>query len=255
MSSTSGLLRILLASIERRLLGLLLCLIALCIAPWYRLTKKIFGLLLRTCCLKMALMRIWLGMFSICQEGSDYADFHCSHIHWYERLFPLGVNSTIDTASIINNNTYYTNPGVSMTHLINGMAGNIESHSTLTGGVLNITAVLDQTHYGFSKLTVLNATALKWTFVRGDGGIIGDELLLLKKPGKSGGGNSTSSSVGSGNSTSTSAGPTPSTYVTTQVVSEYTTYCPYATTFTQGSSTYTVTSVSSSATYANQDES
>jgi acid phosphatase len=116
----------------------------------------------------------------------------------------------------------------------------------MTGGVLNITAVLDQTHYGFSKLTILNATALKWTFIRGDGGIIGDELLLLKKPGKSGGGNSTSSSAGSGNSTSSSVGPTATTYVTTQVVSEYTTYCPYATTFTQGSSTYTVTSVSSS---------
>jgi hypothetical protein len=145
------------------------------------------------------------------------------------------VNSTIDKASIINNNTYYTNPGVSMTHLINGMAGNIESHSTLSGGILNITAVLDQTHYGFSKLTILNATALKWTFVRGDGGIIGDELMLLKKPGSTGGSNGTSSSVG----------PTATTYVTTQVVTEYTTYCPYATTFTQGSSTYTVSSVSS----------
>lgn len=29
--------------------------------------------------------------------------------------------------------------------------------------------------------------------------------------------------------------------VTTEVVTEYTTYCPYATTFTEGSSTYTVT--------------
>jgi acid phosphatase len=121
-----------------------------------------------------------------------------------------------------------------MTHLINGMAGNIESHSTLSGGILNITAVLDQTHYGFSKLTVLNATALKWSFVRGDGGIIGDELLLLKKPGSTG-----------GNGTSSSVGATATTYVTTQVVTEYTTYCPYATTFTQGSSTYTVSSVSS----------
>jgi hypothetical protein len=159
----------------------------------------------------------------------------CSHIHWYERLFPLGVNSTIDKASIINNNTYYTNPGVSMTHLINGMAGNIESHSTLSGGVLNITAVLDQTHYGFSKLTVLNSTALKWSFVRGDGGIIGDELMLLKKPGSLGGGNSTLSSIA----------PSSTTYVITQTVTAYTTYCPSATTFTQGNSTYTVTAVSS----------
>ena len=121
-----------------------------------------------------------------------------------------------------------------MTHLINGMAGNIESHSTLSGGVLNITAVLDQTHYGFSKLTIVNSTALKWTFVRGDGGIIGDELTLLKKPGSTGGGNGTSSS----------AAATATTYLTTKTVTAYTTYCPYATTFTQGNSTYAVTGVS-----------
>jgi hypothetical protein len=69
-----------------------------------------------------------------------------------------------------------------MTHIINGMAGNIESHSVLDPGeaILNITAVLDQSHYGFSKLTVLNATTLTWSFVRGDGES-GDELLLLKR--------------------------------------------------------------------------
>ena len=121
-----------------------------------------------------------------------------------------------------------------MTHLINGMAGNIESHSTLSGGLLNITAVLDQTHYGFSKLTVLNATALKWTFVRGDGGIIGDELMLLKKAGSTGKGNSTSSSVPF----------TATTYLTTATVTAYTTYCPAATTLTQGNSTYVATGVS-----------
>jgi hypothetical protein len=181
----------------------------------------------------MVLMRICLGRCFLYLAAKT--DNLCSHIHWYERLFPLGVNSTIDKASIINNNTYYTNPGVSMTHLINGMAGNIESHSTLSGGILNITAVLDQTHYGFSKLTVLNSTALKWSFVRGDGGIIGDELMLLKKPGSSGGGNSTISSVA----------PSSTTYVTTQTVTAYTTYCPSATTFTQGNSTYTITAVSS----------
>jgi acid phosphatase len=70
-----------------------------------------------------------------------------------------------------------------MTHLINGMAGNIESHSTLSSSesILNITAVLDQEHYGFSKLTVVDAKTLKWAFIRGDGGSLGDELTLLKK--------------------------------------------------------------------------
>jgi hypothetical protein len=159
-----------------------------------------------------------------------------------------------------------------MTHIINGMAGNIESHSTLNPGQapLNITAVLDYTHYGFSKLTVLNATALKWSYVRGDGGVIGDELTLLKRPGKSGGGNGTSStsssasvstssasatsgstsvtgssvSGGSTGSYSVSSSTSYAATVTTEVVTSYTTYCPAPTTFTQGSLTYTVAEAS-----------
>ncbi|OCK75430.1 acid phosphatase [Lepidopterella palustris CBS 459.81] len=105
------------------------------------------------------------------------------HIHWYERLYPLGTNGLIDTSSIVNKNTYYTNPGKSMTHIINGMAGNIESHSTLSTGhsPLNITNVLDQTHYGFSTLTIHNATTLTWKFIRGDGEGDGDKLTLLKR--------------------------------------------------------------------------
>ncbi|KAH6659055.1 acid phosphatase AphA [Truncatella angustata] len=107
------------------------------------------------------------------------------HIHWYERLWPMGANGTIDHGSVAKgkNNTYYTNPGVSMAHVINGMAGNIESHSTLNDGEspANITAFLDDKHYGFSKLSIINGNELKWQFVRGDGGVIGDELTLLKK--------------------------------------------------------------------------
>jgi len=104
------------------------------------------------------------------------------HIHWYERIWPIG-KSNIDFSSIINNNTYYTNPGVSMTHIVNGMAGNIESHSTLDPGeaVSNITAVLDFEHYGFSKLKVINRTAISFSFVKGADGSIGDELTLLKR--------------------------------------------------------------------------
>ncbi|KAJ6113302.1 Metallo-dependent phosphatase-like protein [Penicillium sp. IBT 18751x] len=103
------------------------------------------------------------------------------HIHWYERLFPMG-NSKIDTASVINNNTYQTNAGKSMTHIINGMAGNIESHSEFSTGesLTNITAVLNKSEYGFSKMTVVNSTALKWEYVRGNDGSVGDYLWLVK---------------------------------------------------------------------------
>ncbi|KAJ6095311.1 Metallo-dependent phosphatase-like protein, partial [Penicillium sp. IBT 16267x] len=104
------------------------------------------------------------------------------HIHWYERLYPLGTNGTIDTSSILNNNTYRMNPGTSMTHIINGMAGNIESHSELGAGesIANITAVLNTQDYGFSKMTVVNATAMKWDYIKGSDGSVGDSLWLLK---------------------------------------------------------------------------
>ncbi|KZO93124.1 acid phosphatase AphA [Calocera viscosa TUFC12733] len=108
--------------------------------------------------------------------------YFSGHIHWYERLWPLGVNSTIDMSGVVNNNTYKLVEGrKSLVHLINGMAGNIESHSTLgTEKVLNITAVLDFEHYGYSKLTVHNETTATWDYIKGDDGSIGDSLTLIK---------------------------------------------------------------------------
>ncbi|KAH6995480.1 Metallo-dependent phosphatase-like protein [Ilyonectria sp. MPI-CAGE-AT-0026] len=103
------------------------------------------------------------------------------HIHWYERLLPLKTNGTIDHSAFMNNNTYKSNPGVSMTHIINGAAGNIESHSTLGDNpLLNFTVLLDQVHFGFSKLTINSAKKLTWKFIHGEGGVIGDELTILK---------------------------------------------------------------------------
>lgn len=172
----------------------------------------------------------------------------------------------VDNSSIVNKDTYYTNPGVSMTHIINGAAGNIESHSTLSSGesVLPITNVLDYEHFGFIKLNVFNASAISFSYIHGIDGSVGDEVTLLKREGSgSGGSTSTSSSSSTGlSSTSISGSDTGSASysasatlggsggsggsytTTTEVVTSYTTYCPGPTTFTQGSSTYTVTQVS-----------
>lgn len=104
------------------------------------------------------------------------------HIHWYERMYPMGRNGTLDAASVIDKNTYRANPGKSMTHIVNGMAGNIESHTEFSAGqgITNITAVLNHKQYGFSKLTVSNSTALKWEYIRGNDGKVGDSLWLFK---------------------------------------------------------------------------
>ena len=104
------------------------------------------------------------------------------HIHWYERLVPLGRNGSIDTSAIQDKNTYVTGTGKSITHIINGMAGNIESHSTLgSSKLLNITAVLNQKDYGFSKFTFHSETKATWQFIKGDGSGVGDELTLVKQ--------------------------------------------------------------------------
>lgn len=94
----------------------------------------------------------------------------------------MGVNGTIDKASVVNNNTYTTNAGTSMTHIINGMAGNLESHSELypNQNLSDFTAVLNTKEFGFSKMTVVNATALKWEYIQGSNGAVGDYLWLLK---------------------------------------------------------------------------
>ncbi|KAL2840308.1 acid phosphatase [Aspergillus pseudoustus] len=104
------------------------------------------------------------------------------HIHWYERMWPLSRNGSIDHASIIDKNTYVANTGRSITHIINGMAGNIESHSEFDEGegITEITALLDTTHFGLSRLTVVNETTAQWEFLRGDDGSVGDSLTLVK---------------------------------------------------------------------------
>ncbi|KAL2810333.1 Metallo-dependent phosphatase-like protein [Aspergillus granulosus] len=104
------------------------------------------------------------------------------HIHWYERMWPMGANGTIDSASILDKHTYIANTGRSITHIINGMAGNIESHSKFDEGeaITEITALLDTTHFGLSKLTVVNETVVQWQFIRGDDGSIGDHVTLVK---------------------------------------------------------------------------
>ncbi|OBT67459.1 hypothetical protein VE03_03049 [Pseudogymnoascus sp. 23342-1-I1] len=112
------------------------------------------------------------------QNGVDA--YLSGHIHYYERLYPLTSTGAVDSGSVIDKNTYRTNAGVSMTHIINGMAGNIESHSILSGAIQPKTAVLDMTHYGFNKLTFFNSTAMKFAFVLGKDGSIADEVTLLK---------------------------------------------------------------------------
>lgn len=126
------------------------------------------------------------------QGGVDL--YLSGHVHWYERLYPMLSDGSVDQDSVVDDNTYYTNTGTSMTHIINGQAGNVESHTTLSPGEsqANFTAVLDDEHYGFSTLTIQDATTLTWAFTRGDGAGEGDFLTLIKGSSDSDSGTATS---------------------------------------------------------------
>ncbi|KAF5556916.1 acid phosphatase [Fusarium mexicanum] len=124
------------------------------------------------------------------------------HVHWYERLKPIR-NCVVDKKAIRNdsekNGTYVVNPGYSMVHLINGAAGNIESHATINTSwpLPDITAHRNLTSFGFSKLTVYNATTLAWQFIQGHDGQVGDDLTVLKNASSTCKDYNTNSSAGS----------------------------------------------------------
>lgn len=114
------------------------------------------------------------------EHGVDM--YLAGHIHWYERIRPMMVGGTIDYDSIVNHNTYKASPGKSMVHVVNGMAGNIESHSTLGDQHrLALTAVLNKHDYGFSKIIFNSANKLTWQYIMGKNGEVGDEFVLTKE--------------------------------------------------------------------------
>lgn len=105
--------------------------------------------------------------------------YFAGHIHWYERIWPMN-DMKIIRDDIIDPTTYATGTGNSLTTIVNGMAGNVESHSSINSSeLLDYTAVLNQYVFGFSKLTVHNDTHATWQYIKGDEGGVGDELNMV----------------------------------------------------------------------------
>lgn len=119
-------------------------------------------------------------------------------------MWPITVNGTVDKSAIGDNHTYYSNPGVSMTHIVNGMAGNGESHVIVDGPLANTTAYIDDEHYGFNKLRVMNSTHLSFSFIQGRDGALNDQVTLVKR------GSAINSTCSATSTTSGTATSTPS---------------------------------------------
>jgi len=101
-------------------------------------------------------------------------DFYISgHLHYYERLYPIAHGIPEKFSGNV-----YTNPSYPV-YLINGAAGNDEGH-TSGGQNTTISAVLDETHYGYSRIQIYNATHFEWQFYSSSNQQLIDNLWVVK---------------------------------------------------------------------------
>jgi len=94
------------------------------------------------------------------------------HIHYYDRMWPIGKNGVVKQHD-------YINPSDPV-YLISASPGNIEGLTPAKQNH-NVSAFLDTTHYGFTVFTVLNRTAIHWQFIDSDSGKVLDECTLIKE--------------------------------------------------------------------------
>jgi len=97
--------------------------------------------------------------------------YFTGHVHWYERCWPIAPGGVITQKD-------YNLPKATV-YITNGAAGNVENHST--GSAKPFTAFLDQTHYGYGRLTPLNATHLRWAFFQATDGLKIDEITIFQQ--------------------------------------------------------------------------
>lgn len=114
------------------------------------------------------------------EHGVDL--YFSGHIHYYERLLPMGKNYTIVKDNVRDDHTYVAKKGA-VAHIVNGQAGQMEGHSVLKPDQkpANFSAVIDTDNWGFGKINVQNGSHLLFEFIRGTDGNVGDHLWLVKE--------------------------------------------------------------------------
>jgi hypothetical protein len=94
--------------------------------------------------------------------------FH-GHIHDYERLYSVANGKVMDK-------TYVNSPAP--IYIVNGAAGNVEGHSS--AGSAAVAAFVDDKHYGYGFLNVVNATTLGWSFYSAADQTLIDSITITK---------------------------------------------------------------------------
>jgi len=104
------------------------------------------------------------------------------HIHYYERLFPIA-----NMVPQIFYGNVYDNPTAPI-YLINGAAGNDEGHQPYLLN-MSITAAIDATDYGYSRMHIFNETHFLWEFYLATTQKVADFVWIVKEPQGTGGAN------------------------------------------------------------------
>jgi len=95
------------------------------------------------------------------------------HVHYYERLYPISNG----VAQVFPGNVYL-NP-IYPVYVVNGAAGNDERHDTATRNTA-ISAYLDNTDYGYSRILAYNSSYLNLQFYHSSDQSLGDDLWIVK---------------------------------------------------------------------------
>lgn len=111
------------------------------------------------------------------QYGVDLV--YTGHVHWYERSYPLQQNGYI-LKSAVNNFNNYTATETAPVYITQGNAGNVEGHNSMDPNVAFQTARLDDSNFGYGKLTVYNSTTLYYQYFHATDGVMADDLWLVK---------------------------------------------------------------------------
>jgi len=96
--------------------------------------------------------------------------YYAGHIHWYECLYPMGAGG------VVTQNNYINPTGI--VYMTNGAGGNVEGHASGSGQ--DFSAFIDDTNFGFGKLTVANSTAIQWQFISAQDGSVLDEVWVIQ---------------------------------------------------------------------------
>jgi len=98
--------------------------------------------------------------------------YFAGHVHWYERLWPVGAGGAVTSKS-------YVQPA-GFVSIINGAAGNVEGLNTAKGSLAPYTAMLDNSDFGYGTLHVANATAMHWQYFRSTDNSVLDDIWIYK---------------------------------------------------------------------------